>query len=234
MKSVTRILAVAVILAISSTQSAAQEIRYSWFEIGYMAQEAENSASLTDSVLGQTVAITTTDGNGIRFRGSVGTWHNLYAFFDYGATDIVDAALVSNAQGDFPATDEFDLTTVRGGAGLRIPMGNRVDLFGELSYDSTDFDFGSFAGENFDARDRAPGGAIGARIAASDRVTLKAYGRYTSLGEVDLNTGEFSSATVYGAGIGILLIRGLSITGEYESGELSYWSIGFRLDLDED
>jgi hypothetical protein len=30
------------------------------------------------------------------------------------------------------------------------------------------------------------------------------------------------------------VIRGLSIVGDYESGEISSWSVGFRLDLDED
>jgi hypothetical protein len=214
--------------------AAAQEVRYSWFEIAYMAQEAEKSAMHTDDILAQTVSLSTSDGSGIRFRGSVGTWHNLYAFIDYRATDIKDAAVVSNAQGDFPANDEFDLTTVIGGVGLRIPVGNRVDLYGELSYDSTDFDFGSFAGENFDADDRGVGGAIGARIAAGDRVTFNLYGRYTTVGDVDLNTGEFTDDTLYGAAIGLELIRGLSLTGAYESGEFSNWSVGFRLDLDED
>jgi hypothetical protein len=40
--------------------------------------------------------------------------------------------------------------------------------------------------------------------------------------------------TLFGVGFGYELIRGLSITGDYESGEFSSWNIGFRLDLDEE
>lgn len=213
---------------------AAQEIRYSWFEIAYMAQDVGRDGTMTDIVLGQSVSVSTTDGDGIRFRGSIGTWKNLYAFVDYGATEIDVNALVSNSQGDFSASDVFDFTSIRGGAGLRIPIGDRVDLYGEATYDRTDLDFGSFAGESFDTRDNALGGALGARIAVGDRLTLRAYGRYSAVGDVDLTTGQFDNDTLFGAGFGITLIRGLSISGDYESGEFSNWSIGFRLDLAED
>ena len=63
---------------------------------------------------------------------------------------------------------------------------------------------------------------------------LRVYGRYTSVGDVDLNTAEFDDDTLIGAGFGWQLVRGLSIVGDYEAGEFSNWSIGFRLDLDED
>jgi hypothetical protein len=39
---------------------------------------------------------------------------------------------------------------------------------------------------------------------------------------------------VYGAGFGWQIVRGLSIVGDYESGQFTSWSLGFRLDLDED
>ena len=56
------------------------------------------------------------------------------------------------------------------------------------------------------------------------------------VGDVDLNAmaGVMDDDTLYGAGFGIEIIRGLSITGDFESGEFSSWNIGFRLDLDED
>ena len=44
----------------------------------------------------------------------------------------------------------------------------------------------------------------------------------------------FDEDTLFGAGFGWQIIRGLSIVGDYEAGEFSNWSIGFRLDLDED
>ena len=222
------------LLAIAfSAAATAQEVRYSWLDMSYMNQDVDRAGTQVP-IIGQTVDIVGSDGDGVRFRGSVGTWNNLYAFFDYGATDIGVAALVTNDQGQFPAEDEFDYTTIRGGVGLRIPVGFKADLYGEVSYDSLDLDFGSFAGEDFDTDDKGVGGAIGLRAMLLNDLELRVYGRYTSVGDVDLNTAEFDDDTLIGAGFGWQLVRGLSIVGDYEAGEFSNWSIGFRLDLDED
>jgi hypothetical protein len=212
----------------------AQDLRYSWFEISFVGQDIDKSGSQTDVGLGQTVDVSATDGNGIKFRGSFGTWKNLFAFMDYSSSDIDVSALVSNAQGQFPAEDEFDFTTVRGGVGLRWSLTPKTDIYGAVSYDSTDFDFGSFAGENFDTDFQDVGVTIGVRSMLSAEIELRAHARHTAVGDVDLNTGAMESDTLYGVGFGFELVRGLSITGDYESGIFSNWNIGFRLDLDED
>lgn len=224
-----------VLLLIAGSSGAwAQDVRYSWFEIGFGQQDIDRNGSVTDSLIGQTVDIAAKDGSGIRFRGSVGTWNNLFAFVDYSSSDIDVNALVSNAQGQFPAADEFDFSTVRGGVGLKWSVTPTADVYGAVSYDSTDFDFGSFAGENFDVDDKDIGAAVGIRAIFGDKVELRASVRYSGVADVDLNTGRMDDDTLFGVGFGYELIRGLSITGDYESGEFSSLNIGFRLDLDED
>jgi hypothetical protein len=225
---------VALLLPLIWSGSMAQDVRYSWFEISFVGQDVDKSGSQTDIGLGQTVDISATDGNGIKFRGSVGTWKNLFAFIDYSSSDIDVSALVTNAQGQFPAEDEFDFTTVRGGVGLKWSLTPKTDIYGAVAYDSTDFDFGSFAGENFDTDFQDVGVTIGVRSMLSDEIELRAHARHTAVGDVDLNTGAMESDTLYGVGFGFELVRGLSITGDYESGIFSNWNIGFRLDLDED
>jgi hypothetical protein len=231
--SSARIIA-ALLLMVAASPALAQDVRYSWFEISFVGQDVDKNGSLSDIVLGQTVDVSATDGNGIKFRGSVGTWKNLFAFMEYGSSDVKVAALVSNAQGQFPAEDEFDFTTVRGGVGLKWSLTPKTDIYGALSYDSTDFDFGSFAGENFDTDDQDVGVTVGIRSMFSDEIELRAHARHTGVGDVDLNTGTLDSDTLFGVGFGYELVRGLSITGDYESGKFSNWNIGFRLDLDED
>ncbi len=223
---------VLVLITLSATANA-QEVRYSWLDMSFMGQDFDRMGS-QEPIAGQTVDIDGSDGDGVRFRGSVGTWHNLYLFFDYGSTDIDVSALVTNDQGEFPAEDEFDYTRIRGGVGLRFPLGVRTDIYGEVSYDSLDLDFGSFAGENFDIDAQDVGGAIGIRTLLTDDLELRAYGRYTSVGNVDLNLAKFEDDALFGAGFGWQIVRGLSIVGDYEAGEFSSWSIGFRLDLSED
>jgi hypothetical protein len=230
--SSARIIAALLLIAVSSTATA-QDIRYSWFDIAFGQQDVGKSASFSDIVVGQSVDIDTSDGSGIRFRGSVGTWHNLFAFVDFKSSDIDVAAVVTSPLEQVSASDEFDFTAIRGGVGLRWPLTLKTDIYGLVTYDSTDLDFGSFAGEDFDAGDKDVGATLGIRTMFRDEVELRASVRYSGVGDVDLNTGIMDADTLFGVGFGYELIRGLSITGDFESGQFSSWNIGFRLDLDE-
>ena len=229
----------ALLLIMVTTTAVAQEVRYSWLEISYMLQDitASGVQPAPDAAdPSQIVDVNAKDGDGIVFRGSVGTWKNLYLFIDYASTDIdVDAEVRNNSpQSPFETKDEFDFTAVRGGLGFKLSAGVSTDFYAEVSYDSVDLDFGSFAGENFDTDNQDIGGAIGIRAMLTDDFELRAHGRFTNSGEVDLSTGLFDSDTVFGAGFGWQIVRGLSIVADYETGEFTNWSIGFRLDMDED
>ena len=236
------IIAALFLTASSTTALAQEEVRYSWFEISYVQQDVDrmgSQISLADPLQPQLVDVDGSDGNGIKFRGSIGTWNNLYAFVDFASSDIDVTAVVTNTVTGmvFPAAmDEFDYTAIRGGIGLRIPLNFKTDLYAEVSYDSLDLDFGSFAGENFDTDAQDVGGAVGIRRMFGNNLELRAFGRFTNVGDVNLNdpAGNFDSDTLFGAGFGYTLIRGLSITGDFESGEFTNWNIGVRLDLDED
>jgi hypothetical protein len=212
----------------------AQEVRYSWLEIGVMGQDVSRTATAFDPTISQTVDITATDGNGFRFRGSVGAWYNFFAFFDFGTTDPTVSAVITNDQGQFPAEDEFDLTTIRGGLGYRYPLTYKTDITAVLSYDSVDYDFGSFAGEDFDFNEQDVGASLGIRSMFSDQLELRAHARYTNVGDANITEKVFDSDVLVSVGLSYMLIRGLSVTVDYETGELESWSFGFRLDLDED
>lgn len=229
-----RYLSIVVLLG-SSYAADAQDLRYSWLDMSFMAQDVGRSGSLSP-LPGQVVDISTTDGTGVRFRGSIGTWKNFYLMLDYGATDIDLTGVVSNSNTGFvqEIEDQFDYTAVRGGLGLRFPLRYDTDIFGEVTYDSLDFDFGSFAGEDFDMGRKEIGGTVGVKTMFGDHVQAYLHARYTAVGDADLTTGIFDTDTLIGVGVAWELIRGLSLVGDYESGEFSSLSIGFRLDLSED
>ena len=221
------------LLLCSGGPAAAQEIAYSWMDMSFIGQEIDRSG-VQVPIVGQSVEVAGSDGDGIRFRGSVGTWKNLYLFVDYGSTDIDVDVVITNNQGVFEDSDEFDFTSIRGGIGFKYSVFNKTDIFAEVSYDSTDLDFGSFAGENFDTDAQDVGGALGFRTLFGDHFELKVQGRFTQVGDVDLNMLEFDSDTLYSIGFAWELVRGFSIVGDFESGEFSSYGLGFRLDLDED
>ena len=237
MIEVSRMLRAAVLLlGVTLIASAAhgQEVRYSWFDFGFMGKDVGRTATAFDPALNQTVDVTATDGTGIRFRGSVGTWRGFYAFFDFGTTDPEVIGAVINDQGEFPAEDKFDLTTIRGGVGYKYSLTFKTDLIAEITYDSVDYDFGSLAGEDFDLDEQDVGGLLGVRSMFNDELEIRAHARYTNVGDVDLTNKAFDSDVLFGVGLGYTLIRGLSVTVDLETGEVDTWSIGFRLDLDED
>ena len=226
--------AVSALLLLSPVGPAnAQEVRYSWLDLSVIAQDVDRGG-VQVPIPGQSVEAIASDGSGVRFRGSLGTWKNMYLLVSYGSTDIDVDAIVTNEQGVFETNDEFDFTAIRGGIGVKWSIFQKTDLFAEVTYDSTDLDFGSFAGENFDANAQDVGGALGFRTMFGDHFEMKIAGRYTQVGDVDLNTLEFDDDTLYSVGFAWEVIRGFSIVGDYESGEFSSYGLGFRLDLSED
>ena len=208
----------ALLFMASSSAAIAQDVRYSWFEIDYVQQDIGQAGSMTmiDDVTGQsqTVDISASDGNGTRFRGSLGTWHNLFAFVDFDSSDIDVAVTVTNAQSQDSVEDEFDFTGVSGGVGLRWPLTLKTDIYGALTYDSVDLDFGSSAA-NFDVDNKDMGARAGVRSMFRDDIELRAHVRFTGVGNVNLTTGTWDDDTLFGVGFGYELIRGLSITGDF-------------------
>jgi hypothetical protein len=222
------------LLLAQAAQAVPDEVRYSWVEISFLGQDVGKDGTQIDTALSQQVDLDADNGDGIRFRGMLGPWKNFYLFGEFGSTDIDDSAVITNPQGQFSAGDQFDLTTLRGGVGFRYPLTYTLDIIAEVSYDSLDFDFGSFAGENFDTDDQGIGGTLGVRAIFGKNLELNAHARYTSVGDVDLTARELDDDILFGGGFAFNLIRGLAITGDYETGEIDSFAVGFRLDIFED
>ncbi len=237
MTGILRTTALAVILLCSTAVincANAQDVRYAWFEFGVLGQDVQKSASFFDLGLNQSVDIDASDGGGVRFRGSIGTWKNFYAFFNFETSDPTVEVVVTNIQGEFFDEDTFDLTSIRGGIGYKHSLTFKTDIIVEVGMDSVDYDFGSFAGEDFDIDEKDVGATLGIRSMLTDNLELRAHARYTNVGDVNLTEKFFDSDVLFGVGLGYMMIRGLSITLDYETGKIETLSIGFRLDLDED
>jgi hypothetical protein len=237
-QSFRRVFLSGVVLAssvLAAGTATAQELRYSWLDLSYMGQDVGGITGTQDTpVPGQFVDINAKDGDGVRFRGSYALGERFYFFGEYGSTDIDVDAVVTNDQVVVDASDEFDLTSIRGGIGFRWSVGFSTDITFELAYDSIDYDFGSFAGESFDTDAKDVGGSIGIRHMLNDDWEVRAFGRYANGAQVDLNTLEFESGALYGVGFSWQLVRGFAVVADYESGDVDTWSLGFRLDMDED
>jgi len=217
-----------------SHSAAAQEVRYSWLDMSFMAQDVDHAGFLpSPGIPDQIVNIAVTDGSGVRFRGSLGTWKGFYLMVDYSSSDIDLTGSVTNPTFTDDFEDEFDYTSIRGGIGLKYSIFEATDIYGEITYDSLDLDFGSFAGEDFDMGRREAGATFGARTMFGDHFQMELRVRYPDVGNADLTSGFLDPDTLFGAGLAWEIIRGLWIVGDVEAGETTSWSMGFRVDFDE-
>src|SRR5690606_23597432 len=106
------------------------------------------------------------------------------------ATSIVDIeGVVTSPLAVATVRGEFDLLASSLAVGYVHELGPELDAFGELSYDSTEYDFGSFAGEQIDVDDSGIGLRVGLRWNPSPRIELFTSVKYSPVGKPMLATG---------------------------------------------
>jgi hypothetical protein len=215
------------VTALIVQSAAASDLSYTFIDF----QAISNSTDFTGSqspVPAQTVDVVTEDGDGIAIAGSVAIGERF--FFDGGfLTSIVDVrGVISNPFVSTEVTDNFDLIQSRFGLGYQREIRPNLDLVFAISYDSMEFDFGSFAGENFDMQDSGAGARIGFRYNPRPELELYGHAHFSAVGEADLTLGEFDSDTRLRLGVLWYFFEDLGIGFDYEAGEVNTFSISMR------
>jgi len=194
-------------------------------------QAVENSTSAVgsqDPVPTQNVSIMTGDGKGISVGGSL----EIRRFYVSGSfrTTIVDVGgtVTNNISGVIPVSDDFDLVQTTIGLGYIQPFGENFDLTVELSYDTTDYDFGSFAGEDFDFADKGIGGRVGFRWNPMPALEVYAFGKHAPHGKVNLTNFEFDAETYANVGMRWYFFEDLGVGLDYEGGEVETLTLSMR------
>jgi hypothetical protein len=171
--------------------------------------------------------VQTEDGDGIGIAGAVAIGQRFYAGGRF-QTAIVDiAGVVENPLGVTRVEDNFDVVESRLTFGYYKELGDNLDFIAELSVDSMEFDFGSFAGENFDLQDEGVGGRVGFRWNPHTPLEISGYAHYSPVGKANFATRELEAATSVGLGAMWYFFEDLGIGLEYVSGELD--SVAFSM-----
>jgi len=208
-------------------QAAASELSYTFIDFQAITNGLD-SAGTQSPVPSQTVAITTDEGDGISIGGSIAVGER---FFFHGKflTSIVDVSgIVTNPFGSTAVSDNFDLVQSRVAFGYQRELRENFDLVFDLSYDSLEYDFGSFAGENFDMSEAGAGGRAGFRWNPRPELELYGYAHFSSVGKADLTTREFDSDTRAQFGLLWYFFEDLGMGIDYEVGEIDTFSISMR------
>jgi hypothetical protein len=205
----------------------ASELSYTYVDFLALSNETDLSGQQVP-VPGQTVAVQSADGDGISIGGLVSIGERFY-FGGRFQTSIVDVgAVVVNPFVVATAEDNFDLIQSRLAIGYYRELAENFDLTFELSLDSSELDFGSFAGENFDMQDDGAGARLGFRWNPRTPLEIYGYAHHSPVASPNIETGEFEADTNVGLGMMWYFFGDLGVGVDYLSGEFEQVSFSMR------
>ena len=232
MIALRRLIAVTTLCCGFSASAFASDLSYTFLDFQYVLNTVETSGTQTEPGINQTVTVNTSEGNGIAVAGSVRIGNRFYVggFFHSSIID-VDAIIENLIIGSQTAEDEFDYIRTNINFGYIWEIGDNLDLTAELTYDTAEFDFGSFAGENFDSSNAGAGAKIGARWNPTRRLELSAFVHESPVGIANLSELTFESDTLVGVGVRWYVLEELGLSVDYETGEFDTITVSMRFKL---
>jgi hypothetical protein len=205
----------------------ASELSYTFLDFQALDSTLETTGSQRP-VPQQLVGVTTRGGDGIAVAGSLALPRRFYAAGAF-RTSIIDiGGVVESPLTRVTVSDTFDLVSSTLGVGYQRELAENFDLIAELSYDSVDYDFGSFAGENFDVSDSGMGGRVGFRWNPAPAFELFAAARHSPVGKVNLSTRQLGSDTSVSTGVRWYFFNDLGVGVDYETGEIETFTFSLR------
>jgi hypothetical protein len=220
-------MAIAVIAGLGLPAAQASELSYTFLDFLYADQTVDVSGN-QQPVLGQNVFVDSNKGDGIAIGGSLGMGDRFYLGGNFVSSIVDVSATVTSPLTVVTVSDDYDLTSSQISLGYLQPLGDDFDLVFEVTYDSMQYDFGSFAGENFDVDDSGAGGRIGFRWNPTRAVELYAFSRFSPVGEVVLDRLELESDVVHRVGLIWYFFEDLGLGFDYESGQVESFSVSMR------
>lgn len=221
------LVAAAIYLALLAAPTWSSDLSYSYVDLGAVLISPD-ATGVQSPVPGQDVRVDLSDGDGLIVGGSLAISRQFYVTGSF-ASAIVDVdATVTSPITTTTVTDNFDLIQTRLAFGYLHEIAENLDVVAELSYDSVEYDFGSFAGENFDADDSGAGGALGIRWNPRPEFELYASGRASSVGTVDLTTGAFDSDVSLVTGVRWYVFEDLGLGLDFRSGDRQMFAFSMR------
>jgi hypothetical protein len=210
-----------------SFAASASELSYTFLDV-QRPETTVDATGVQTPVPGQTVKINALDGKGIAVGGSLALVHGLYFGGSYRSSIIDVTGSISSPLVTVNVTDTFDLVVSSLAFGYAHEFGDNFDLIAEISYDFSNYDFGSFAGENFDIEDSGAGARLGFRWNPATPVELYLFGKYSPVAKALLSEGTFEKGNSAILGVRWYFFENLGVGIEYDSGEVDTTTISMR------
>jgi hypothetical protein len=214
-------------LALPSFAASASELSYTFLDF-QRPQVSVDARGVQTPVPGQTVQIDALDGDGIAVGGSLRVGQRFYVGGSYKSSVVDVTGVVSNPFVTINVADTFDLVQTNLVFGYIQAIGDELDFVAELSYDSANYDFGSFAGENFDLDESGAGGRVGLRWNPARPIELYLFGRYSPVAKAALSEGAYEKGSSVITGFRWYFFENLGAGIEYDSGDIDTTTISMR------
>jgi len=227
-KTVTlRGLAVCGLVAAAPLNARATDLSYTYLDFESLNNSIEKTAEQSP-LPGQTVRIETSGGNGIAAAGSYAFGEHFF-FGGYYKSSVIDySGVVTSPIATDQASGTFDLVQGNLALGYVHKFGDALDFTAQIDFDSSNYDFGSIGGENFDLKDSGLGASIGFRWNPKKPFELFVNGRYSPVEKADLTAHRYDSGTSIAAGFRWYFFQSLGVGIEHQSGDIDVTTISMR------
>ncbi len=220
----------AIVAAAPSLAAQATDLSYTFLDFQSLDSTVEKTATQTP-VPGQTVQIQTSGGRGIGAAGSYLFGERFY-FSGYYKSSVLDySGVVTSPIATDHATGTFDLVTSNLALGYLHKFGDRLDVTADIDFDSSYYDFGSIAGENFDLKGSGAGASVGLRWNPRRPFELFLTGHYSAVEKADLSQHRYESGTSVTAGFRWYFFENLGVGIEHRSGDVDVTTISMRFNF---
>jgi hypothetical protein len=205
----------------------ASDLSYTFLDIQVLDTRVDAVATQSP-VPEQTVTIRTGSGDGVAVAGSVALREHIYLAGSFSSSVIDVDGFVESPLASAATTGRFDLVFSSLGFGYQRQVARDFDLFFEVNYHRADYDFGSFAGEDFSTRGSGTGGRIGFRWNPVRAFELFGAARHSPVAIPDLSTGRLESDTAFTGGFRWYFFEDLGLGLDYQSGDVSVTTLSLR------
>jgi hypothetical protein len=215
-----------------ATAASASDLSYTFVDFGSLNVDTSVEGTQVPTP-GQTVRVEASDGEGLIVGGSLAVGRRFYAGGSFGSAVVDVTGSVTSPLATAAVGGNFDLVQTRAMFGYIQPIGANLDVLFEVSYDGLEYDFGSFAGEQFDMDDNGAGFGIGLRWNPNPSFELFGGVRSSAVGEANLSTRTFDSGSEVNAGMRWYFFEDLGLGFDVRSADYDSITISMRFGFGE-
>ncbi len=169
-------------------QASARNLDFRFIDVEYSSPDVDESATL--SVGADSLRLDTDEDRGYRVAAAWELLFNVHVFGEYAKGENDYRLTLTGPSGDLSVSDNFDLARGRLGLGYGLPIGERWAVYGRVTWDYIDVDDIGFDTLNLgDEDDNGVGAEIGVRWMLLESVELQGWGRYSDVGDPDVEEG---------------------------------------------